>query len=188
MFLRIVKKVAFVCAAIVLFMPSVARAQGPMSRLTSEHKAIAAEAGVWDAQSKFWMAPDTQPMISNAVETNTILGGMWLVSDYRGDMGGMTFVGHGQFGYDPVAKKYIGTWIDTMSPYLSVMEGTRDPATQTLTMISKGRDARTGKESISKMVSKFKDEDHKTFEMYSPVAGQEGQWWKMMEIEYTRRK
>jgi len=162
-----------------------ASAQG---RPTAEHRAIASEVGVWDAESKFWMAPGTDPLESKAVETNTLVGEFWVASQYKSDLGGMAFEGHGQFGYDPVSKKYIGTWIDTMSPYLSIMEGSMDKANKTLTMLSKGRDAQTGKESVSKMVTTYVDDDHKKFEMFGPVAGKEGQWWKMMEINYTRRK
>ncbi len=155
---------------------------------TAEHLALASEVGVWDAQSKFWMAPDSPPMVSKAIETNTMLGGMWLISEFKGDMVGMPFLGRGQFGYDPVTKKFVGTWIDSMNPHLSVMEGSMDESNKRLTMLSQGRDARTGKESISKMVTTYVDADHKTFEMFGPVDGKEGEWWKMMEINYTRKK
>lgn len=156
--------------------------QGP------EHRILASEAGVWDAESKFWMTPEADPLTSKAVETNSMLGEFWMVSQYKSDLGGFPFEGRGQFGYDPVSKKFTGTWVDTMSPYLSVMEGSMDQSSKTLTMLSKGRDAQTGKESLSKMVTTYVDEDHKKFEMFGPVEGKEGQWWKMMEINYTRRK
>lgn len=151
-----------------------------------QHQGLANEVGIWDAETKIWMAPGMDPMTSKATETNKMLGKMWLISEFKGDMAGMPFTGQGQFGYDPAAKKYIGTWIDTFSPYLSVMEGTMEG--NKLTMISKGRDAMTGKETITKMVSTYTDEDHKTFEMFSPVEGKDGEWWKMMEVSYTRRK
>ncbi len=164
-----------------------ARAQGPLPQATAEHKGLEAEVGTWDAESKFWLAPGTKPMAGKAVETNKMLGSMWLVSDYKGEVMGMPFNGHGQFGYDPHKKKYIGTWIDTFSPHLSVQEGTMDEKTKTLTMMSKGFDPMTGKESISKMVSTMIDHDHKTFQIFMPVEGKEDKWWKQMEIKYTRR-
>ncbi len=164
-----------------------ARAQGPMPQATAEHKGLANEIGVWDAESKFWLAPGTAPVPSKAVETNKMLGELWMVSEFKGEVMGMSFVGHGQFGYDPHKKKYVGTWIDTFSPHLSVMEGTMDEATQTLTMMSKGFDPMLGKEVTSKMVSTMIDHDHKKFQIFMPVPGKEGEWWKKMEIEYTRR-
>ncbi len=52
--------------------------------------------------------------------------------------GDMDFHGQGQTGYDPAKKKYIGTWVDSMSPTIMMMEGDFDPRTKTLTMYSKG--------------------------------------------------
>jgi hypothetical protein len=46
----------------------------------------------------------------------------------------------------------------------------------------------TGKPETAKNVTRYIDDNTKVFEMYMPVEGQEGQWWKMMEIKYTRRK
>jgi len=164
------------------------RAQGPMPQATAEHKSLEYYVGTWDADSKFWMAPGTEPMTGKAVETNKLLGTMWMVSEFKGEVMGMPFTGLGQYGYDLQKKKYVGTWIDTMSPYLSVMKGTMDKSTKTLTMMSKGFDPMLGKESISKMVSTMIDHDHKKFQIFMPVKGKEGEWWKQMEIEYTRRK
>ena len=47
---------------------------------------------------------------------HSVTGGLWVASTFQGDFGGMTFEGRGQFGYDPAKKKYVGTWIDSMSP------------------------------------------------------------------------
>jgi len=164
------------------------QAQGPLPQASAEHQGLAHEVGTWDADSKFWFAPDTEPITTKAVEVNKQLGTMWIISDYSSEMMGQPFHGRGQFGYDPTKKKYVGTWIDSMSPYLAVMEGTMDEATKTLTLMSKGINPMTGKEEVSKMVSTMIDADHKKFEAFGQIPGQEGKWWKKMEISYTRRK
>ena len=164
-----------------------ADAQGPAPQATAEHKALAYEVGTWDAEAKMWMAHDAEPMTSKAVEINKMLGEQWIMSEFRGEVMGVPFVGHGQFGYDPHQKKYIGTWIDSFSPHLSVMEGTMDEATKTLTMMSQGFDSMLGKEVTSKMVSMMIDHDHKKFQIFMPLPGKLGEWWKQMEIDYTRR-
>jgi len=46
------------------------------------------------------------------------IGGFWLLMDFTGDFAGAKFEGKGATGYDPVKKKYVGTWIDTMTPHL----------------------------------------------------------------------
>jgi len=163
--------------------------EGPMPGPSKEHAVLAADVGTWDATVTLWTAPDAEPMKSKAVETTRPLGetGLWYISEFRGQFGPMPFEGHGQFGYDPVAAKYIGTWIDSLNPYLSTIEGDFDQATHTLTMLSTGRDPHTGKVAISKMIARYLEDDHRTFEMHAPVEGKPGEYWKMMEIHYQRR-
>lgn len=155
---------------------------------SAEHKQMEYEVGTWDGESKMWMAPGTEPMVSKGVEVNKMLGQMWLISEYESEMMGTTFVGRFQMGYDPYKKKYVGSWIDSMSPNMSTMEGTMDEANKTMTFMSNGINIMTGKEEVSKMVSTIIDHDHKKFEAFGQVPGKDGEWWKKMEITYTRRK
>ena len=62
-----------------------------------------------------------------AVEKNRLLeGGLWIISDYVAELGSMKFEGHGIIGYNPEKKRYVGTWVDNMTPMISPMEGTYD--------------------------------------------------------------
>ncbi|MEX2168973.1 MAG: DUF1579 domain-containing protein [Pirellulales bacterium] len=150
-----------------------------------EHEQMAREAGVWDAKCKLWFTPDAEAVESDATETNTMLGKFWLLSEFKGNFGGMEFTGRGQFGYDPAAKKCVGTWVDTISPYMQTMEGTYDTKTHTLTMTTEGRDVHTNKVLKGKNVTTYIDNNTKKFEMYGP--GPDGIEFKMMEIMYKRR-
>lgn len=176
----------------VLAVAALARSAGaqapPLMTPTNEHEQMAREAGVWNAESSLWVAPDAQPVRSKGVETVKMLGKMWLVSEFQGDMMGEPFEGRGQMTYDPLKKKYVGTWIDTMSPMMMTMSGDYDADTHTLTMMMDGIDASTGKPGTWKTVTRYESEDAKTFEMHAPVEGQDGKWWKMMEIKYKRKK
>ena len=165
------------------------RAQAPeVPKPTKQHEELATEVGVWDADVTMWPAPGIEPMKSKAVETNKLFGKFWLMSQFDGDFGGEKFTGHMMLGYDPAKKKYVGTWTDTMSPFLMTMEGDYDEATKTSTMIGAGTDWQTGKPSKSKMVTRYESDDAKTFEMYVEKDGAPGEWEKHMEIKYTRRK
>ena len=73
---------------------------------------------------------------SKGVETNRMIAGKWLISDFKGEMFGSTFEGHGTNGYDAKKNKYIGTWVDTMSVRIDTLEGTYDEKTKTLTLNS----------------------------------------------------
>ena len=97
---------------------------------------------------------------------------------------GMEFNGRGQSGYDPMKKKYVSTWTDSMSPFLSVMEGNYDDSGKVLTMTGKavGMD---GKMTDYRYVTTVKDDNEHTFEMFMP--GPDGKMMKAMKIIYSRR-
>lgn len=179
--------------ALVLALASRARAQEggpPVPRPTAEHKVLTADAGAWDAEIKSYMeGPDAEPMVSRGTEVNTVMsGGLWLLSEFKGDFGGMPFEGRGQFGYDPIKKKYVGTWIDSMSPNLSVLEGHYDPKTRTMTYEGEGVDPATKSKYTQKMVTTSKDDNTRVFTLLMKSAETGGQEVKFMEVTYTRKK
>jgi hypothetical protein len=156
----------------------------PAPAALPEHQHLEQEVGVWDATVKFWPTPDAPAMESKARETGEMVGGLWLVSKFEGDFGGIPFTGHGQYGYDPQKKKYVGTWIDSMSPYMQTMEGEYNETENSLVMIGTGRDPQTGAEYKSKNVTRYKEDGTRVFEMFGPDS--EGEMRKMMEIEFRR--
>lgn len=168
-------------------LPAVASAQDLFTP-TKQHEAMAEDVGTWDGEVTMWHAADGEPMKSKGVETNEMLGKMWLMSEYEGDMGGQKFAGRSAIGYDPVKKKYYGGWVDTMSPFMMKMEGDYDEASNTLTMNGESTSAMTGKPEKFKLVTKWDGKDKKTFEIHSLSGDDPGKGWKLMEIKYTRRK
>lgn len=110
-----------------------------------------------------------------------ILGGRYLQQNFRGKIEGENFRGIGTTGYDNAQKKYVGTWIDSMSTGIMHTEGKYDPKTNTMTEM--GKVASPIGPMKMKMVTKYIDENKFHFTM-SLVA--EGGEQKMMEITYTR--
>jgi Protein of unknown function (DUF1579) len=164
-----------------------AGAQGPpMPQPSPQHEILMHGVGVWDATTKVWPTPDAQPVTGQGKEIDKMLeGGMWLMSRYESDFGGMKYVGEGAFGYDPIEKKYVGGWIDSMSPYMAISKGDYDAATKTMTMITETRDPSTGKPVTQKQVSRMIDHNTRTFEIQQ--KGDDGKYWKMLEIQYKRQ-
>jgi hypothetical protein len=103
-------------------------------------------------------------------------------------MMGEKFTGRMNLGYDPTKKKYVATWVDSISPYMQSLEGDYDPATRTLSMTMTGTDFASGETATAKITTRYVDDDHKTFEMQAQPPGQPGKWVKVMETKYTRRK
>jgi hypothetical protein len=168
--------------------PGLVRGQFPAPEASPEHKVLQQDVGVWDAHMKLWIqGPDAEPMASKGVERTRAMGAMWVVSDYEGDFGGEKFFGHGQLGFDPEKKKYTGTWIDTMSPFLISMEGTYDAAKREMTVLATGLDPATRQETKSKMVTRYVDKDTRHFTMFMETPGQGDGWTKSMEVTYRRR-
>ena len=163
-----------------------ANAQMPMEA-TPEHKLLAEDVGTWNAEMKIWAAgPDSEPMTAQATEVNEMLGDYWLVSKFSGNVMGQDFEGRASIGYDVAKKKYIGTWYDGMSPFMSHMEGTYDKQSKTLTMMSKGTGP-DGKPTTGKNVTVTNDDGTKVFTMFVQSPEAAGELVKMMEITYKKK-
>jgi hypothetical protein len=162
----------------------------PVPKPTAEHKIVTSDEGTWDATIKMVRGgPGAEPAISKGVEVNTVMpGGLWLLSRFEGSFGGMAFEGRGQFGYDTVQKKYVGTWIDSVSPTLSILEGTYDASTKTMTYVGEGFDHATRSKFTQKMVTTTKDDGTRVFHLYVKSDETGGKEALMMEITYSKRK
>lgn len=157
----------------------------PMPKPGPEHKVLEMDAGTWDATIEMTTAPGAPPMTSKGTEVSTIgCGGLCLISDFKSEMAGAPFHGHGTAAWDPAKKKYVGTWTDSMSAGISVSESTYDPATKTSTGWMEGPDM-TGKVVKTKAVSEYKDANTKVFTMYA--IGPDGKEVPSMKISYKRK-
>ena len=93
------------------------------------------DVGEWDVEIKIWQAPGAEPAVSKGSESTRMFGGFWTITNFEGKMMGMDFQGHGTYGYDPKKKKYVGTWMDSLGPYMMHTEGDYDKETKTMTMV-----------------------------------------------------
>ncbi len=176
---------AVLVAVCALLVAHSAGAQQPVSPLTPEHELLKKDVGTWNTAGKIWPGPGAEPIVSQGRETYELLpGGLWLVSRFEGTTAGKPFASAGTWGYDPAEKKYVGTWVDSMTPRIMTFKGDYDPQTKTMTRISDGRDPITGQTIKFKTITRYMDDDTRLFEMYLIIPN--GQLWKMMEVEYQR--
>ena len=111
------KKVLAVVSLSVLSLSVPALAQmPPMPTPGPEHEMLRKDVGTWDATVEMFMAPGAPPEVSKGTETVTMMGGFWQITEFKSEMMGQPFEGRGATGYDPAKKKYVGTWVDTMTP------------------------------------------------------------------------
>ena len=145
-----------------------------------EHAKLKELVGNWDC------VMDMEGQKTKATATyKAICGGMWIESDFEGDLGGIKFQGHGLDGYNQKKKKYVGVWVDSFESAPMHFEGDYDPQTKLLVMSgeSVGPD---GKPQKFKNTTETKDKDHFTFRMY--MVQPDGKEQLAFTIEYTRRK
>jgi Protein of unknown function (DUF1579) len=157
----------------------------PLPKPGPEHQMLKQDEGVWDASVEAFMAPGAPPNVSKGTETNRLTGGgLWLVSDFKSEFMGQPFEGHGITGWDPAKKKFVGTWVDSMTTSLSVAESTYDPSTKTVTGWMEGQDE-NGKAAKMKTTMQWKDPDTRVFTMFDTKDGKET---PTLRITYTRKK
>ncbi len=149
------------------------------------HKKLDAMVGTFDAKVTMWSGPSKPPEESTGTsETSWVLGNRFLETKYEGTFMGQPFSGIGYTGYDNVTKKYVGTWMDTMSTGVMISTGTMTG--NVMKSMATMSDPMTGKVSHATETFTIIDNDHNKMEMWQP--GPDGKNVKMMEINYTRKK
>ncbi len=168
-----------------LVLSTMVRAQD-MPKPGPEHAKLKETAGAWNAVIKSTFEPGKPPHESKGEYMAKLdVGGFFLITEFKASFGGVPFHGRGITGYDPYKKKYVGVWVDSMSPGIFRSEGVYDKTGKILTEMMEGPDPK-GKIMKMRSVTEMKDADHMTFRMYA--QGENGKEALMMEIAYTRKK
>ena len=167
---------------------SVALASGLAAQLPQpgkQHKTLARQVGVWDASLEY-LDFNTGKMATSKGTSNRQqpLGPFWLVDRFQAQVMGMPFKGMGTTGYDPQKKKMVGTWIDSMTPSLMVIEGNWDKDGKVLTMSGMGP-GEDGEPVKTTLVTTVRSTDKHVFQMFTETP--DGEDMLMMTITYTKR-
>jgi len=169
-----------------VFSAGFASAQG-LPEPSPEHKLLMKDVGDWNCDIKTWGHGDGEPAISKGTESTKMIGGIWAITEFKGAFFGMDFNGQATSGYDPIKKKFVGTWVDSMTPTMMIMEGSYDKETDTMTWLTTGTDPATGKPHKGKNVVKYEGEDSRVMTMYMQIP-ESDKLFKTLEISYTRKK
>ncbi len=153
-----------------------AQAQEP-PQPSPEHQFLAESAGDWDVTFEMegaQMKGDSKNKMAH--------GGLWLSSMLEMDMGGVKFTGQGLDSYDPVRKKFVGVWVDSMTTSPIMLEGDRSKDGKTLTMTGKGPD-QSGAIVDYKTETEYISKDKHIFKMWmGKTSGAES-----MKATYVRK-
>ena len=146
------------------------------------------DVGEWDIEIKVWSSPDAEPTVSKGKESTRLFGGFWTITNFEGNMMGLDFKGHGTYGYDTKKKKYVGTWMDSLGPFMMHTEGTYDKETETLTLAGDN----PGPDGVSiftyTMATCYKDGNRVLTMHMQPKDSGDDQKMKFFEMSYTKKE
>lgn len=151
---------------------------------TEQHAKVVKGAGEYEGTITMMM-PGSEPMQAPCTETVTAIGELWTVSHFEMEFMGQPFEGSSIFGYDPEKEKFVGTWIDSMTPKLTVMEGDWDAGKKAFVMHYEMADPMTGGTVDMRNEHVHRDDGY-TSSFYS--VGEDGEESLSMKIEMTRKK
>ena len=158
---------------------SLIAAQPPeMPKPSPEHAYLKKVAGNWDCVMKM-MGQEFK-----CTHSCEMLGEFWVVGKFNGDFQGMKFEGRDTCGWDPLKKKYVSTWVDSMSPHGMTLSGDFDAATKTMTLEGMGVNDQY-KPTKFKEVITWKSDDEYGFVMHEEKNGKMEQ---IFSIDYKRKK
>lgn len=150
-----------------------------------EHAWLRRFEGDWTTEGEINMNPSQPPMKVTGSDRARMIGGFWLVCEGRGDQ--MNFESRLTLGYDEKEKKYVGTWIDSMSGYLWRYEGAVDPSGRILALDTEGPHPEDPEKTAKfREVTEFKSDDHRVYT--SSRLNPDGKWSTMLTIHFRRRK
>jgi hypothetical protein len=151
-----------------------------------EHQWLQQLVGEWNSECEMY-PPGMDPIKTQGTESVRSVGGFWTIAENKGSFLKAPFTGVMTLGYDGDKKKYVGTWVDSMSGYLWTYEGSVDASGKVLTLTAEGPcPAAPGELMKFKEVLEIKSPDHKVFT--SSFQEKNGQWTTGMKINYTRKK
>ena len=142
---------------------------------TEQHRWLAGQAGDYEGKLTGMMGESEA-----ASHVESILGGLWTVTDFETTLMGAPLKGLEIRGYDTHQEKFVSVWIDSMSTSLIVSEGDYDEEAKMLTLkgLSKGMD---GEEAM--MINRW----HYSDAGMKYTMGFEGEAGPAMTIDYTRK-
>jgi hypothetical protein len=152
-----------------------------MPKPTKEHEWLKGRIGTWDCT----VSCPTMGAPTKGTETSKAFGDFSVSAEFKGEMMGQAFTGLSLMTYDPIKKKYVSTWCDTMMPAIMVFEGTLDPSGKKLTSTGKGPNLE-GADVEYTNVLELTGPDSATFTMYETSKGASDA--SAMTIDYKRRK
>ena len=148
------------------------------------------EEGTWDATITQVDPKGGPPKVTHAVQTDRLRAcGQWLITELTmvgaapGAAG--SYEGFGILGFDPEENKMVGTWVDSLTDFVGVSEGTVSKNGKKLTLRVPTKDPASGATFMSKWVVKKVNANTRELQIYVPSP--DGPNVRIVTIRSVRR-
>lgn len=156
----------------------------PHAEATAQHEWLQQLVGEWTFTCTTSMDASFR---LEGTETVRSVGGLWIVSEGRAQMGGHPIQSVMNLGYDPAKQAFVGTWLDSSQTYLWSYKGALDARRTKLTLDTEGPSFDDpSKMSRYRDSIELRDQDHKL--LTSAVQNPDGSWTTFMQSEFVRAK
>lgn len=149
-----------------------------------QHKNLGRFDGYYEFTAKAWPAPGQNPTeMKGSSRLRMVLGARFLQERMTADLMGAPFEGIGFTGFDTTKNKYVSTWTDSMSTFVTMLEGTETNNGDVLTFTGTSPNAAGGVDRL-RLVWTYRDKDHHDSEMF--ITGADAKEYKAFEFHYTK--
>jgi Protein of unknown function (DUF1579) len=157
---------------------------GPQPAASPNYDPIRMQGGTWDAVITFFDDAGKPSGTAKGVQTNVLLSNRhWIINDLN-VTGATPFQGHGMWGWDPVARQYVDTWVDTHDGAVRTDYGFWNAEEHTMYWNALQPDG-NGHMVGARITEKY-DGSHRTLE-FCGVALQSGRVYKEVRMVFTKR-
>jgi hypothetical protein len=148
------------------------------------HQHLAVLVGTWEAETKFWMTPGAEPIVTPATaKYEMIMNGRYLEETIISNFMGQPFKGRGLYGFNNVTGELQAMWIDDSSTGIYYYAGSINEAGDEMALKGKFMDPVTKKWTQTRSVMRI-SADKLHYESYETSDGQER---KTMELTAKRK-
>ncbi|HPF13472.1 MAG TPA: DUF1579 family protein [Planctomycetota bacterium] len=154
------------------------------SQKVKQHEMVTQGAGEWEGTITMHLPGAPEPVVTACTESVQAIGDYWTVSDFQSNFEGQAFQGSSTMGYDVEKKKFVATWVDSMSTSFTQMEGTYDANKKVIVMDYEAKDPATGEAKDARMTLQHNGDSY-TSSFYDVTEDGEN---LTMVIEMHRKK
>lgn len=162
-------------------------AEPPATEVLVEHEWLHQYVGEWEVTSEMRMEPGAEATEMKSTESVRPIGPLWVLDEGSADSDGVAFKSVLTLGYDPEKEAFVGTWIDSATPYLWTFTGQIDDAKKVLTLETEGpRWGEMGTSAKYREQHVFVDANHRTTS--SSIQKEDGSWFTFLRTDCRRKE